>query len=244
VWDSKALGTVNFVVEDVAFDVACSLGPPGVSATGVAHLLGRARRGEEPLGFPHWQIDLHDHALVMALDAFKDKLGRGKPSAREDLVRLAGDAGFSPAVLVARAVEARLTTMLALVADWVLTAGPAPAWRAVRDHLRGTPLRTTYMGQYAQGCARSAGDGGDARARCYLSALTRAVSDAPVRRALALALGGLGSAVYVARHGTLAAYAWRARTRPRPDGDRRPIKSARTPDDGSGGVRLASAPRS
>jgi hypothetical protein len=213
VWDSKTLGNVNFVVGHLAIDVACRFGPAGVSALDVSTVLSRASRAQAPLGFPHWRIELHDHALLVALDAFKDKLGRGKAWAREDLVRLAAGPGFSPELLVQRAREARLCTLLALVADWLLAGGGDPAWAAVRERLRAGPLRPRYMVRYAASLAR---ERPSRRARWYLSALTRAVADTPSRRGLALLMGALGSAQFLIRHRSLSANVWQRREKGAP----------------------------
>jgi hypothetical protein len=207
VWDSKVLKSVNFVVQGTAFDVKTSFGPAGISAIGVADVLARAVRSQRPLGFTHWQIEHHDHALLLAIDAFKDKLGAGKAWAREDLARVAGQEGFCPRVLVDRAADACLQTMLAIVADWVVSSAPSVAWSAVRELLR-TSLRSRYIERYKRLLA--AGPRSTWR-RLYLSALTRAVSDSVPRRAVALALGAIGTAGFVARHGGLGVDPWDTR---------------------------------
>jgi hypothetical protein len=204
VWDSKTLGNVNVVVRDVPVDIVCSLGPAGVSAVGATDMLSRATRCDEPLGFPHWQIDVHDHALLLAVDAFKDKLGRGKPWAREDLVRICALDGFSLPAFVERASAARLRTMLAIVAEWVVASAPDAAWSEIGARLREAPLRRGFAERYERALRTS----GSRWQRWRLSAMTRAVSDSPARRALALALGALGTARFVARHGSLDAKVW------------------------------------
>jgi hypothetical protein len=213
IWDSKALGNVNFVVDDIAIDVACSMGPAGVSAIGSTALFERATRSERPLGFPHWLIEVHDHALLVAIDAFKDKLGRGKPWAREDLVRIVKLEGFSAEALVERAASARLGTMLAIVSDWIVSVAPNPAWSEIRERLTRRPLRTRYLARYARALERK---GASAWQRWYLSALTRAVSDSPARRAAALVLGAVGTARFVARHGGLDVNVWNDEQPPTP----------------------------
>jgi hypothetical protein len=207
VWDSKMLGNVNLVVDRVAVDVMSSVGPMGVSATGVCALLDRAERRTDPLGFPHWQIDLHDHVVLLALDAFKDKLGFGKRWAHEDLVRIARRSGFSPAALMQRAADASLLTMLSIVADWVVSVGSTPEWVSVQKALRHVRLRQVYIQRYKRMLrVRST----SAWQQWQLSALTRAVSDSRPRRAIALTLGAIGAAQFLMRHKALDAKPWDA----------------------------------
>jgi hypothetical protein len=208
VWDSKTLGNVNFVVEQMAVDVACSFGPTGVSALSVSTVMARASRSDRPLGFPHWQIDTHDHALLIAIDAFKDKLGSGKPWAREDLVQLATTEGFSPRILVERAAAAHLRTMLAIVAAWVISTEPSAPWSAVHRQLGPIGIRPGYIERYHHLLAARRTS---ILTSWYLSLMTRAVSDSVRWRAFALALGAAGTAHYVARHGSLHGDPWDVR---------------------------------
>jgi Uncharacterised nucleotidyltransferase len=206
VWDTKVTGSVNFVVEGFAVDVKTSVGPPGISATGVRELFARSTFSNEPLGFPHWQIEQHDHALLLAIDAFKDGLGTGKPWAREDLVRIGAVNGFSASTLVERAAAARLQTMLAIVADWVLSSGASSTWTSVLEALRSLSLRSAYRERYRRLLERKARS---ALGRWYLSAVTRTVSDSPRQRAIALGLAAVGTAQYVARYGGLNVNPWK-----------------------------------
>jgi hypothetical protein len=202
VWDSKQLGNVNFIVEGVAMDVAATIGPPGTSAVRVGDLLRRAQRKSSPLGFPHHQIEIHDHTLLMAVDTFKDKL-ISKATARADLVRLAALPDFEPGRLVRLAETAGLKTMVSIVAEWVLEEAASPAWTAIRDSLPDKELRIGYAKRYRALTGHPAQRDG-----WRLACLTRRISDSPSRRAWALALGVLGSAVFVARHGSLSFSVW------------------------------------
>jgi hypothetical protein len=205
VWDARVVGSVNFVVDDFPIDVKCTFGPAGVSAIGVPAIFRRAALSEHPLGFAHWRIERHDHALLLAMDAFKDGLGGGKPWAREDLVRIASSSEFLPESLIERAMTARLQTMLAIVAGWVLSSGPSPAWAAVQKHLASVRLRSDYLARY-QRLLRARPT--SIWHRRYASALTRMVSDSVQHRVLAITLGALGTAKYVVRHGRLRVNLW------------------------------------
>lgn len=199
VWDSKQLGNVNVVVEGTTIDIATSLGPPGTAAIGVSTLLDRATRATDPLGFPHWQIELHDHVLVVAIDAFKDKLG-SKPSSREDLLRCAKLPGFEPKRLVEVAREARLETLVAIVAAWVREVEPTSPWQTVLAELSDARLHGLYARAFRRWSERR-------ESRLYrlpLALLARAASDVPVRRLLALALGGIGTLAFLVHNRGLA----------------------------------------
>jgi hypothetical protein len=194
-WDAKILGSVNFIVGETAFDTVCSLGPPGLCAVGVDQVIERAKRTVEPLGFLHLQIDQHDHALLLAIDAFKDKFGV-KPWCREDLIRIANGNGFSTERLVDLAGEAGLRTMLAIVADWVLDGADAPSWQDVRRRLAAGKVRGGYARLY-----RSLLGGPITGLRSVpLALLARAASDVPARRAMAVSLGAIGTLAFLARH--------------------------------------------
>jgi hypothetical protein len=204
VWDSKVLGSVNFIVDSMPVDVAVSLGPPGTSAIGVRELLERSERRVEPLGFTHSQIELHDHVLLMAVDAFKDKL-RVKDWASRDLLRIAEMPGFEPLRLVRLARAARLETMLAVVASWLSEQAPSRPWTTIRDSLPGDDLRPGYARKYL---AMAAAPPEEHRWR--LALLARAVSDSPARRVWALALGAAGSVIFGARYGSFSHSVWDA----------------------------------
>lgn len=191
-WDSKMLGSVNFVTGGVPTDVACTMGPPGLSASSVDRMLSRARRTNEPLGFEHWQIDWHDHALLMVVDAFKDKLVT-KPSVREDLLRIAKSPRFEPATLVSRAREARLEGVTSIVAHWLATETGSAEWSDVKARLGR--VRPGYVHAYLKNVEHAS--------RMRMRLLARAGSDQPLRRAWAMALGVIGTAIYSARHRVL-----------------------------------------
>jgi hypothetical protein len=202
VWDSKVLGSVNFIVDNMAVDVAVSLGPPGTSAMGVRELLERSERRVEPLGFPHSQIELHDHALLMSVDAFKDKLWV-KEWASRDLQMIAEMPGFEPLRLVQLARTARLETMLSIVAYWMSEQMRSRPWTTIHDSIPSGDVRSAYAKKYLALAAAPAD-----RHRWRLACLARTVSDAPARRAWALALGATGSALFGLRYGSLTLSPW------------------------------------
>lgn len=194
VWDSKQIGNVNLIVFGTAIDISSSLGPPFTSALGVKALLDRASLATEPLGFRHLRIELHDHALVVAIDAFKDKLG-SKASSREDLLRMAALPAFEPHRLALVAREAQLEALVAIVASWLLDENDSPGWRQVLEEL-GPIRREGYARLFRMMSRRRS----DKSARIPLALMARAASDSPYRRFMALALGGVGTLAFIAQN--------------------------------------------
>lgn len=193
-WDSKSLGIVNVMVDGVACDLSAFVGPAGTSSLSVGDLLARSTVGEGCLGFPHLQIDPHDHALLMAIDVFKDKFANAKVKAREDLVRLTDSSSFDGRRLVARATEARLRTMLWIVAGWVLEGGASAVWKQVHAELDAGIRRHAYARRYRELARQPFGSGYPWRA----GLVARQVSDSSWHRLASVALGALGLAAYLA----------------------------------------------
>jgi len=159
-------------IDGVSVDVEASLGSPFVSALGVDQLFARATRTQE--GF--WVPELHDHALLLTVNVFKDKLICAAPWAVEDVRRVVRRRGFDPQVLVARAREAALTAAVWVVADWMAGSAGDPAWREVRALLGGdSPARYRYTRALGRLVARRE------PTALALRVLTRMASDDPAR---------------------------------------------------------------
>ena len=90
------------------------------------------------------QPELHDHALHLCVNAFKDKLVDALPGAVRDLELLTGREGFSPEKLAALAKDLGAATILWLVATWIARTHGAPGWERVRDALGRSAPRPAY----------------------------------------------------------------------------------------------------
>jgi len=179
---SAQLGTAAIVVGEVTLELETSVGPPFLARLSVEDLLARAEPARDPqLHFAYLAPEVNDHALLLAVNVFKDHL-RSPPWALEDLARIARASGLDPALVARRAREAGAASAVHIVASAV------PAWRAVADEL-GPPPRW-----YAELYARTAD------ARPSLRALVAAAgADSWPRRALGAAAMVAGAVPWKAR---------------------------------------------
>lgn len=126
----------------VDVDVECTVGSPGLCGLEIATMLSRAEVRDDVFGFPCAIPELHDHALVLAVNLFKDKITTAQPWQVEDVVRVAAQPSFDPRRLVAVARGARSVAIVYVIAEWL--APTSDGWREVRDRI-GRPPRRTYV---------------------------------------------------------------------------------------------------
>jgi hypothetical protein len=178
----------SFITEiaSILVEVESSIGPPGLCAVSVEEMIARASRTTAGFGFPHLEPELNDHALLLCVNAFKDKIRYTRPSALGDLVRIAEQPCFDPARMAGLAERARLRTAVWLVADWAASAGGSAGWRAVRERIGRSPPRPLYVHAYRALMTTPR------HSRLIFPILARVGSDDVARRAQALFLGGAG----------------------------------------------------
>jgi hypothetical protein len=176
---SRMYGKVTLEVAGIALDVESTIGPPGMCGLAVADMLRRAT--EQDLGGHRVLVpEIHDHALLLAVNVFKDKLVRAAPWAVEDLERIVVVPAFHATELAARARACGASTLVWIVADWLTrTRGSAP-WQAVRDAC-GPLRRKAYAGLYRALVERAAWRPG------LLPLVARLASDRPLDRVGAVA---------------------------------------------------------
>jgi hypothetical protein len=143
--DSPRLHEVVVEVDGWEIDVECALGPPGLCATTIEQVLGRASVKDRP--FTHFEPELHDHALLLVLNSFKDGL-RPMPWSLEDLRRIVRQEAFDASLLIQRANEGAVLTALWLVADWLSDHVGALEWRAIRERIGPRPPSSRVAGVY------------------------------------------------------------------------------------------------
>jgi hypothetical protein len=195
---SRAYGTLSFDVVGFLVEFETHVGPPGLCGLSIDAMLRRARRAEGLGGIPHLEPELHDHVLVMCVNAFKDKLLDAPPGALRDLELLPDREGFSPERLVARAREVGAVTILWIVARWLVRTRGTRAWERVGAALGPSAPRPLYAAVLEQALqahpprrdwlrllARRGADRRAQRLQAFGSMAFRAVEDALGRTSLA-----------------------------------------------------------
>jgi hypothetical protein len=144
---------VLFVEElGVSVDVESVLGAPGLCALSIAEMLERAPRGIAGLDvrFP----EIHDHAILLAINVFKDKLALASPWAIEDARRIVELSEFDASVFVERVLHAKVAAIVWMVADWIVRERKSEVWAQIRLRLGGErgprPLYARALGRLMQ----------------------------------------------------------------------------------------------
>jgi len=189
-------------VDGADVDVESHVGPRGMCSLRVATLLARAGRSHA-LGFECTWPDFTDHAVVLIVNAFKDKLVGAFEWAIRDLERIPRQEAYDPALLARRLRASGVGTIGWIVADWMVRVRNVAAWSLVRDAIGIEAPRPRYARRFSSTIER---DAHTLAARV----LGRMGSDAPSNRASALVwmalwraevvLSQLGSAPYRRGH--------------------------------------------
>ena len=145
---SNQWGTFDTEIATALVEFETSIGSPGVCAVSTEEMIDRASRTTAGFGFAHLEPEIHDHALLLCVNAFKDKILQASPSALPDLVRIAAQPGFEVPRLVALAERARLRALVWMIADWAAREGGSGPWGEARDRLGESPPRPLYVRAY------------------------------------------------------------------------------------------------
>lgn len=116
----------------LGLDVETGVGPPGLCALSVATMLERSDVRELRPGLQVPVPEIHDHAMLLTVNVFKDKVVAAPPWAIEDLARIVEHASFRADRFADLAVECRSATLVWVVAKWMEEVRASHAWRAVR----------------------------------------------------------------------------------------------------------------
>lgn len=143
---TRAYRTVVLEVEGIDVDAESAVGPPGLSGLTVEAMLGRSELRPDLFGFPCRIPETYDHALLLMVNAFKDKLVLTPAWSVDDLVHLAALPSFDPEKMAERAREAGSVTLAWIVADWLGQTNDV--WRRVRDALAPSPPRPAYVRRF------------------------------------------------------------------------------------------------
>jgi hypothetical protein len=143
---ARVYGNLVYSFPGLSLDVEAMVGPPGLCALTVDTMLARATRFELAPGLTLDVPEIHDHAVVLVINAFKDKMIGAAVHAIDDLDRIARLPAFDAGAFVRRAIEVRIATIAWMVAEWREGHGSEP-WGLVRSGLeRDARLRRSYAG--------------------------------------------------------------------------------------------------
>ena len=199
--DSRAYENLVFDIGGFMLEVEAHVGPPGVCAITIEQMLARASLHDDAFGFPCLEPELHDHALLLAVNAFKDKLVDAMPYAVRDLDRIVRVPDFSPTRFAALAREGRVTTLVWIVASWLAlhgepasgersAGGDSDRWREILAAL-GEPPRKRYGHAMLEALDAAAGKHASFVQKNALRVGARAASDSLRGRVRALGSAAL-----------------------------------------------------
>ncbi|WP_394821306.1 nucleotidyltransferase family protein [Pendulispora albinea] len=172
---SRAAHNLAFGVDGLMVEFEAHIGPRGLCDLQVETLLGRAIACEDPYGFPHLEPELHDHVLLLAINAYKDKLVEAFPWAVRDLELAGARDDFDPWRFAQLARASGVAALVWLVADWLATTRGHEGWARVRTALDDAP-RARYRAMMRRALIDPGSLEGPLR-RLVTRALVRAASD-------------------------------------------------------------------
>ncbi len=144
---SRIYPIVSFDVEGIRVELEGAVGPPGLSHLSVSQMLSRSTESDL-LGFPCRFPEIHDHALHLCVNVFKDKLTDAASWALDDVSRIVRQADFSIPRFVALARVSRSHTIAWIVADYFATERSDEAWDEIRNCL-GVPESPAFVRAFA-----------------------------------------------------------------------------------------------
>ncbi len=148
---SPAYYNVVFEVAGLMVDIEGTVGPPGLCALSVREMIARAETSRDGYLIP----ELHDHALLLVVNAFKDKLVRAASWSLEDLGRIVRSSGFTVDTFVLRVSRAKVVALAWFVADWLARTRGDEMWSAIKERLSARPPRPLYLRALATCIERS-----------------------------------------------------------------------------------------
>jgi hypothetical protein len=131
----------------VCVDVESVIGAPGLCGLSIGEMLGRAVDVEVGVGVAARGAtvrvpEVHDHAVLLAVNVFKDKLVDALPWSIEDAKRVVVAPGFDAGEFVERARAGKVAGIVWIVADWIgreagSAKGTPAGWAGIRTRLGG-----------------------------------------------------------------------------------------------------------
>jgi hypothetical protein len=165
----------------LSLDVECGVGPPGLCALSIDDMVSRAIETELAPGLRVLVPEIHDHAVLLTVNAFKDKIVTAGAGGLSDLERIAAQTGFRVDTFASRVLSSRIATLTWIVASWLESARGSARWGGIRAAIeaRFRPRRA-----YAALFRHLMEDA--AQSPMALRLLARIAADSPFMRAEAL----------------------------------------------------------
>jgi hypothetical protein len=129
-------GVRNYTIASLPLDVESAIGPPGMCGLTVDEMLARSREMELARDLRVRVPEIHDHAVLLAVNAYRDWFVLGNPHSRMDLDRIARAPDFCPEAFVERALKSRIATIAWIVAGWIEASYANDAWGAIRKAIQ------------------------------------------------------------------------------------------------------------
>ncbi|HOH03701.1 MAG TPA: nucleotidyltransferase family protein [Polyangiaceae bacterium] len=131
--------SVGFRACNVSFDVETHVGAPGMCSLSVDTMMARSTWQQHPLGFFHHHPEIHDHALLLAMNVYKDRVLDTAPWAIQDLLRITDLPTFCVDTMVQRVREARVQTAVGVLASWLAKHHDSAKWGELAERLLPSP---------------------------------------------------------------------------------------------------------
>jgi hypothetical protein len=137
-------GNVVFELDGVMIDVETHPSAPFTCALTVDQMIRRATPSDV-LGVPHLVPDWYDHAIVLLLNVFKDKMVHAFRWAVQDLELLPTCPEFDESKLVARLSTVRAASAAAVASSWLAVERNSAAWSSVATALLRAGARPRFV---------------------------------------------------------------------------------------------------
>jgi hypothetical protein len=190
-WSSTHVGAVRMRRRGILIEFESAVGPPGACGLTVDAMLSRARWHEEAGGLRFREPEIHDHAILLCLNVFKDFL-RTRPWALEDLRRIVRAPGFHDPTFLARCGSSGVITAAFAVASFLARRGDS-RWTELAGALSASHPRRAYLALYRWMCDRPPMPKTEIL-------LAQASADATGRQIVGIALSLFGMGAWKIRH--------------------------------------------
>jgi hypothetical protein len=178
----RSYGSLIYDFGALSLDVESTVGPPGLCGLEVDRMLQRSEPRELSPGFRVAIPEIHDHAVLLVVNVFKDKVVTAASWALSDLERVVRAPDFRRSTFVDRVRGSGITTITWVVAAWMESARGDLAWGAIRRAIEAAGgVRWRYARLVRRGLTGAAG-----RAPLSLRLLARVACDSPRMRARAV----------------------------------------------------------